>query len=57
MIRDTDRSQIQPELVALSLLLAARVLARPGNGPELTKQEKARLAAQQTNDALAAFGE
>ena len=50
MILDTDRSQIQPELVALSLLLAARVLARPGNGPAMTRQDQARLAATVTRD-------
>ena len=57
MIRPTDRSRIEPHLVALSLRLAVRVIARPGNGPELTRQEQARLAATMTNDAQAAFGE
>ena len=50
MTLDTDRSRIEPELVALSLLLSSRVLARPGNGPAMTRQEQARLAATVKTD-------
>jgi len=57
MIRPTDRSRIEPEKITEALLRARVYRVRPGNSEEMTRQEKARLAATMTNDAQAAFGE